>query len=146
MVSRHSSNLFAVSPINTRADEVYELIIRRVADSLGLKPLRADKLSDAGCINRQIDDHLNHDAVVVADVTECNENVSLELGWRLCTGKPCVIIAERGKKLPFRITTHRVIFFNLNDVADVEACRQAICEAIEAQLKRAQLRLVPATV
>lgn len=59
-------------------------------------------------ISKRIVSNIFRQDIVVADISDLNPNVMLELGLRLASKKPTVIVFEKGGKIPF-------------DIADVEA-------------------------
>lgn len=50
--------------------------------------------------------------VVIAEVTPANPNVYYELGYAHALGKPTVLLAQRGRELPFDISSFRVVFYD----------------------------------
>jgi hypothetical protein len=50
--------------------------------------------------------------LIVAEVTPPNQNVFSELGYAHALGKPTILLAERGKQLPFDISGSRVLFYD----------------------------------
>jgi len=75
------------------------------------EPLRGDIL-------REIIKCLVTCPLVVADITEHNPNVYWELGVRHSFKNGTVIIAERGTKARFDISTQGVLYYNPKDYAN----------------------------
>jgi hypothetical protein len=55
-------------------------VIEDVAMELNLNSVRADDIKTAGVIHSDIWDHIKRAAVIIADITDANPNVMLELG------------------------------------------------------------------
>jgi hypothetical protein len=50
--------------------------------------------------------------VVIAEITPVNANVFYELGYAHALGKDTILLAERGKQLPFDVSGYRCIFYD----------------------------------
>ncbi|WP_290457409.1 hypothetical protein [Faecalibaculum rodentium] len=115
-------NCFFITPIGeegskTReaADDVFHGLVKPVCEKIGYNPIRADQLTSTAFIAQEIFEHLNNDEMVIADVTDHNPNVYLELGYRMRTYKPFVIIrnAETSNNRPFDIAGIRSFDYRL---------------------------------
>jgi nucleoside 2-deoxyribosyltransferase len=49
---------------------------------------------------------------VIAEITPVNRNVFYELGYAQALGKPTVLLAERGKQLPFDVSGYRLLMYD----------------------------------
>ena len=49
--------------------------------------------------------------IVVAEITPPNQNVFYELGYAHALNKPTILLAERGKTLPFDVSGYRCLFY-----------------------------------
>jgi hypothetical protein len=123
------------SDIRKRSDGVLQFIVSRAAEELNLKAVRADKISSPGQINLQVIEHVLSAKVVVADLTGLNPNVFYEVAVRHTAKLPIVLIAEKGTKLPFDISQMRTIFFDHQDLADADSCREGIVEQLSDVLR-----------
>ena len=66
--------------------------------------------------------------VVVADITGCNPNVMVEIGFALSLGKPLVLISQ-SNDLPFDIRSHRREIYSPDDLATLRGrLEQAFAE------------------
>ena len=81
--------------------------------------------ADFDVIQARILQNLFENEIVVCDVSTRNPNVMLELGMRLTTKKPTIIIAEAGTKLPFDTSVINTEFYDpslkYNEIADFVA-------------------------
>ena len=124
------------SPERTRFEmglRVWEKVINPACSSLGIDPLRADKITRPGEITDQIFRNLRDADVVIADVTGGNPNVLYELGLRHTTGKLTIQIGEAGR-LPFDVQAIRTIRFNPDELGYVEA-RENLVGALRTGLE-----------
>ena len=83
--------------------------IMTAIERAGMTPQPVWTNADYDVIQAKILQNLFENEIVVCDVSTKNPNVMLELGMRLTTKRPTVIIAEEGTMLPFDtgiINTH----------------------------------------
>lgn len=93
--------------------------------------ISSHELYDPTSITSQIYQYLNESKLVIANLTELNPNVMYELAVRFCIGKPVIIIAEEGTKLPFDVKDQRTIFY-INDSQGTIDLKNNIVKAVEA--------------
>ena len=72
--------------------------------------------------------------IVVAEITPANQNVFYELGYAHALGKPTILLAERGKQLPFDISGFRVLFYD-NTIAGKKQIEEGFRRHLEAILR-----------
>lgn len=134
---------FIISPIGDpdsetrkRSDGLKQLIIE---DSLvGFdfdKPQRADDFVNPNAITSDIISSIQNADLCMVDLTDSNPNVMYEFGRRQETGKPYILLAQTGAKLPFDLSVFRTIFYDLSDPFNVKQCRDRIREYISNLLK-----------
>ena len=67
---------------------------------------------DTNIVQAKILSNLFENDIVLCDVSTLNPNVMLELGMRLTTRKPTLVVAERGTHLPFDTTIVHTHFYD----------------------------------
>ena len=67
--------------------------------------------------------------VIVAEITPANPNVFYELGYAHALGKPTILLAERGRELPFDIRGYRCIFYDNTIGGKKEIETKLACES-----------------
>jgi hypothetical protein len=107
-----SPKAFVVMQFGDQYDSIYEEVIDPVALAAGFLPERADDFSGPGIILSDIIASILTSAVVIAEITPPNPNVFYELGYAHALGKPTILLAERGRELPFDVSGYRVIFYD----------------------------------
>lgn len=80
--------------------QVKEVISRAIEDA-GCSPKAVWEGSAHDIIQSEILKNLFENEIVVCDMSTLNPNVMLEVGMRLTTKKPTLLIAEKGTSLPF---------------------------------------------
>jgi nucleoside 2-deoxyribosyltransferase len=104
--------LFVVMPFSKEFQDVYLLGIREVAEKLGLAVERADEIEHNEGILGIILERLTGCDAVVADTTYQNPNVFYEVGYCHGLGKPTILIAREGQKIPFDLSGMNHIFYD----------------------------------
>jgi hypothetical protein len=108
-------------------DTLYRDVIAPVAQAMEFHPYRADDVYRPGLVLQDIIEGLIESEIIVAEITPANPNVFYELGYAHALGKPTILLAERGRELPFDIRGYRCIFYD--DTIGGKA-------AVEASLKK----------
>ena len=117
--SKQLKKCFVISPLSTgpaRADAVFDTYIKTACKGAGFRPWRSDmQLSEK--ILPEVMASLRTDPMVIAylGAPSWNPNVMIEVGFRLATGKPIVLLREEPKvsnepPLPFDLQDLRVVY------------------------------------
>lgn len=86
-------------------------------------------------ISKRIVSNIFRQDIVVADISDLNPNVMLELGLRLASKKPTVIVFNRGGRIPFDIGDVEAIPYppDLN-ILEMEAFFEKFKDALQGKL------------
>ena len=113
----HQNHCFIVMPFGRDTSEQkwfrgwFEVVVKPAVIEAGLDPRLSAAEEQPGAINDEIRAHLALDPMVVVDLggsepeEEPNPNVMYELGIRHALGLPLVMMAWKGQRLPFDVTT-----------------------------------------
>jgi hypothetical protein len=93
-------------------DTIYHEVIQPEGEKLKLQMVRIDELAGPGIIFEDIKRQIAEARVVIAEITAPNQNVFYELGYAHALNKPTILLAQRGRELPFDIRSYRVIFYD----------------------------------
>ena len=110
-VSARPPTAFVVMQFSSPYDELFDEVIEPVCKRLDVKAFRASDIYRPSVILQDIIQGLADSEVVVAEVTPTNANVFYELGYAHALGKPVILLAEEGTRLPFDLSGYRVIFY-----------------------------------
>ena len=125
--------VFVVMQFSSPFNELYAEVIKPVASSFGLAVDRADEVAGPGVIIADIVRKLIEADIVIADLTPQNENVFYELGFAHGIGKPTILIADRGKNLPFDVSPFRTLFYD-NTIAGKSQVEEGLRKHLSAIL------------
>ncbi len=104
--------VFVVMQFGEPYDSLYSEVIKPVAEAMGLEAYRADDVYKPGIILQDIIRGILEAEVVIGEITPVNANVFYELGYSHALDKPTILLAERGRELPFDISSYRCIFYD----------------------------------
>lgn len=124
---------FVITPIGDNSSD-----IRRHIDGIidqAIEPALGERYDievahrkyEIGSINDRIIRSVLDSDLVIANLTNTNPNVMYELAVRYSFGKPAIVIAEKGTKLPFDVIDENTIFY-VNDPAGANELKQQIIE------------------
>lgn len=130
MRDEHMGTCFVICPIGDegtpereRSNDVFDFIIKPVAESLGYRPERTIEAPRPGWITERVIQHLTEDPMVVADLTDRNPNVFYELAIRHAARKPFVQLMQEGQEIPFDVHGLETIFFDVRNIRSVEGAK-----------------------
>lgn len=109
-------------------------MILPTAKALDLKVIRIDEIAGPGIIFEDIKRQIAEAKIVVAEITAPNQNVFYELGYAHALNKPTILLAQRGKELPFDIRSYRVIFYD-DSIGGKPALERDLKKHLEAILR-----------
>lgn len=93
-------------------DTIYRDVVKPEGDKLNVEIVRVDEMAGPGIIFEDIKRQISESKIVIAEITAANQNVFYELGYAHALKKPTILLAQRGRELPFDIRSYRVIFYD----------------------------------
>jgi hypothetical protein len=103
--------VFVAMPFKKEFDDIFYFGIQGAVHENGLLCERIDQDSFTGDILTRILDKIEQAKFVVADLSEANPNVYLEVGFAWGKGKATVLIAKNVKDLQFDIKGHKCLSY-----------------------------------
>lgn len=130
MSENEKKKCFVITPIGEQNSE-----IRRHIDGIidyVVKPALDEKFvvevahrnSDIGTITDRIIRQIYEADLVIANLTGLNPNVMYELAIRYAFGKPAIVIALSGTKLPFDMSTVSTLFYENDPTGAVDLAKR----------------------
>jgi hypothetical protein len=102
---------FVAMPFADSFEDVFYYGIARPVRAAGLLCERIDQVSFTGDIITRMRERIASSAVVVADLSEANPNVYLEVGYAWGVNVPCILICNRKTDLKFDLQGQRCLFY-----------------------------------
>ena len=121
-------------------DRRYKETIKPALEKAGVEPQRADEILGLNPVIEKIESAIAAAPICIAEVSEDNPNVWLELGYALALSRPTVIICEKARrpKLPFDVQHRSVIFYRTDSASGFEELEQNIIRLVRHELASEQ--------
>lgn len=117
-------------------DRRYQETVRPALLKAGVDPQRADEILGLNPVIEKIERAIEGAAICVAEVSEDNPNVWLELGYALALNRPTVILCDKSvrSRLPFDIQHRPVILYRTDSKSGYEELEREIVRLVKNQL------------
>ncbi|HJW03919.1 MAG TPA: hypothetical protein VJ548_11590 [Azospira sp.] len=121
-------------------DRRYRETIRPALERAGADPQRADEILGLNPVIEKIESAIEAASICLAEVSEDNPNVWLELGYALALARPTVILCERTvrPKLPFDVQHRPVIYYRTDSKSGYDELEASIIKSVTHELQTAQ--------
>lgn len=114
------AHVFVAMPFKEEMDDVYHYGIQNAVRAAGFLCERADQAAFTGDVMERVQNRIKSASIVVADLTEANPNVYLEVGYAWGCDVPTVLIVKDVKHLKFDVQGQRcLIYKTIKDLEDV---------------------------
>lgn len=117
-------------------DRRYRETIRPALIKAEVEPQRADEILGLNPVVDKIESAIESAAICIAEVSEDNPNVWLEVGYALALDRPTVILCDKSKrkKLPFDIQHRPIIYYRTDSRSGFEELEANIVKWIKNEL------------
>jgi hypothetical protein len=133
-VVKRPGSVFVVMQFSEPYDQLYSQVIRPVVAEFGLIARHVGEVPGPGLILHDITQGLVDAQIVIAEITPVNQNVFYELGFAHALRKPTILLAERGKQLPFDVSGYRCLFYE-NSIGGKKAVEDGLRKHLAAILR-----------
>ena len=117
MTSEEKGTVFVLMPFKKSLESVYSSLIKPAFEGAGFQVLRADDISSQRNILQDIVDSIESADLIVADLTDSNQNVYYELGVAHARGKPAFLMVQDIGDVPFDLRSYRIFKYSMNSDA-----------------------------
>lgn len=104
-------HVFVAMPFKEEMDDVYHYGIQGAVQQAGFLCERADLSAFTGDIMKWVFQRIESSKLVVADLSDANPNVYLEVGYAWGCGIPTVLLIEDSQDLKFDVRSQRCITY-----------------------------------
>lgn len=125
------------SEARQHSDLFLSSIVEPALEEFKLKLVRADQISEAGMITRQVIEHVVNSRLVIADLSYHNPNVFYELSLRHACRKPTVQLIRMVDRIPFDLDQFRTIKVDTTSIYTLVPKIETYKSEIANQVRRA---------
>jgi len=132
---------FVIQPFDGDVyDRRYKETIKPALEKAGVEPKRADEILGLNPVIEKIESAIAAAPICIAEVSEDNPNVWLELGYALALSRPTVIICEKSRrpKLPFDVQHRSIIFYRTDSASGFDELERNIIRLVKHELASEQ--------
>ena len=129
-------DIFVLMPFKTKLEAIYSKHMKKMAQELGLRILRADEIFSPKPFMEKVWDGICAAQIILADCTEKNPNVFYEIGMTHTVGKKVVLITRSDKDIPSDIKHFDYIHYNY-DPEGVETLIERLRQFLNAHFTSA---------
>jgi hypothetical protein len=128
--------VFVVMKFSEPYQELYTDVIQPVVDHYKLRAYHAGEVFGPGIILEDMMGGIVEARIVIVEITPTaqNENVFYELGYAHALKKSTILLAERGRTLPFDISGYRCIFYD-NSIGGKRKIKEGLHKHLAAILR-----------
>lgn len=112
ILSEEKPLIFVAMPFDKSMDDIFHYGIQNAVNRAGFLCERADKIAFTGDILDLIKRRIGKASLVIADLTNTNPNVYLEVGYAWGLGKPTVLIIQDAQELKFDVKGQKCIIYS----------------------------------
>jgi len=110
--SDEKPHVFVAMPFRDELEDVYYLGIQEAVHSANLLCERIDNESFVGQIEQKIRDRIDTATLVIADMTNANPNVYLEVGYAWGQNVPTLLLTQDTDDLTFDVQHHNSVVYD----------------------------------
>lgn len=127
-------------------DRRYKETIRPALIKAEVNPQRADEILGLNPVIEKIETAIESASICIAEVSEDNPNVWLELGYALALNRPTVILCDKSARtrLPFDVQHRPIIFYRTDSRSGFDELETQIIKWVKNELaKEHRIERVP---
>jgi len=109
--SSAKSHVFVAMPFKKELDDTYHYGIQSVVRAAGFLCERADLSTFVGDVMQWVQQRIRTASLVIADLTDANPNVYLEVGYAWGSGVPVVLLVQSTDHLKFDVRGQRSLVY-----------------------------------
>lgn len=124
------SHVFVAMPFTSDLDDTYHYGIQNAVRTAGFVCERADLAAFVGDVMQWVQNRIRTSSLVIADLTDANPNVYLEVGYAWGCGVPVVLLTQATTHLRFDVRGQRCLVYG--SIRELEQSLRAELENLRA--------------
>lgn len=129
--SKTKLHVFVAMPFKKDMDDVFFYGIQRPVHNAGFLCERVDQEAFIGDILNQVKEKIETAVVVIAEISNANPNVYLEVGYAWGKGRPTILLVKDQQELPFDIRGQRCLKYE--SIRNLDETLGRELQALQAQ-------------
>ena len=126
-------HIFVAMPFAEEMDDVFHYGIQGAVNAAGFLCERADLSTFTGDVMEWVKTRISGATLVVADLSNANPNVYLEVGYAWGCGRPTVLLIRDAAQLKFDVKGQRCLVYK--KIKDLEASLRSELEGLKGNLR-----------
>ncbi len=122
--SNSKPNIFVAMPFDESMDDIYHYGIQGAVNKAGFLCERADLSSFTGDVMEWVKKRISQATFLIADLTNANPNVYLEVGYAWGLNKPTVLLVQNIDDLKFDIKGQRCLVYKKISELENKLCQE----------------------
>ena len=120
------SHVFVAMPFTSEFDDAYHFGIQNPVRTAGFVCERADLATFVGDVMQWIQNRIRTSSLVIADLTDANPNVYLEVGYAWGCGVPVVLLTQDTTHLKFDLQNQKCLVYG-----SIQQLEEKLCAELE---------------
>lgn len=130
-IEKSRPKLFVVMQFSEDYNNLYNEVIKPVAEQEGFECIRGDDFFTSTPILDDIITTIKESKAIIAEITPDNPNVFYEIGYSHAINKPTILLCDKKReKLPFDISSFRTLYY-VNSIAGKTAIENGLRKYLE---------------
>ena len=124
------AHVFVAMPFTSELDDTYHYGIQNAVRTAGFVCERADLATFVGDVMQWVQNRIRTSSLVIADLTDANPNVYLEVGYAWGCGVPVILLTQDTSHLKFDVRGQRCLVYG--SIQELEKSLRAELENLRA--------------
>lgn len=131
--SKSKPHIFVAMPFADEMDDVFHYGIQGAVNGAGFLCERADLSTFTGDVMHWVKTRISSATLVVADLSDANPNVYLEVGYAWGCGRPTVLLVKDASQLKFDVKGQRCLVYK--KIKDLERSLRSELDGLKSALR-----------
>ena len=134
--SQSKPHVFVAMPFAEEMDDVFHYGIQGAVNAAGFLCERADLATFTGDVIEWVKERIASASLVIADLSDANHNVYLEVGYAWGCGRPTVLVVKDTSQLKFDVKSQKCLVYKR--IKDLESALRAELQNLRSVIGHAR--------